>query len=174
MATRHEKGSSVVDVVIAAAMLIFIILPVFSVVIEKYVLMEKARIIRDAVDMTNISVYNAINAGNLGRLLVNADREEALEIFEELLCVNLRLDEGLNPKAGSVAEGRVEISSLEMYTSGFPVTCPKGTKIVKPSVHSCINVPIEPSLYRRVVLSLLGRNYIDVEVHVDSEIPVNN
>lgn len=174
MSARNEKGSAVVDVVVAAAMVVFVILPVFSAAIEKYVLMEKARVIRDAVDMTNISVYNALNAGNLGQANVNLGHSEAVEIFEKLICINLSLDEGLNPKAGSVAEGCVEVISLEIYTSGFPVICPRGTTIVKPSVHSCINVPIKPSLYRRVVLSLLGRDYIDVEVHVDSEIPVNN
>lgn len=174
MAVRYEKGSAVVDVVIAAAIVIFVLLPVFSVVIEKYILMEKARMIRDTVDMTNISAYNALNTGRLGKVNVDVRRSEALEIFEELLCANLSLDEGLIPKAESIAEGRVEVSSLEMYMSGLPAKCSCGITIVKPSIHSCINVPIKPSLYRRAVLSLLGREYIDVVVHVDSEIPVNN
>ncbi len=174
MTGSNEKGSAVVDVVIAAAMVIFIILPVFSVAMEKYVLMEKAKIIRDSVDMTNISAYNALNTGNLGRTSIHLDRTETLGIFKKLLCVNLGLDEGLNPKNGSIAEGRVEVSSLEIYTEGFPLICPSGTMIVKPSVHSCINVPIKPSLYREVILNLLGKEYINVEVHVDSEIPVNN
>lgn len=174
MTARNERGSAVVDLVIAAAMVIFVILPVFSIIIEKYILMEKARMIRDAVDMTNISAYNALNAGNLGRTDVDAGRSKALKIFEELLSANLNLDEELDPKAGSIAEGRVKVNSLEMYMSGLPAECPGGNAIVKPSVHSSIIVSIEPSLYKRVVLSLLGRNYIDVEVHVDSEIPVNN
>jgi len=174
MAARNEKGSAVVDVVIGAAMIIFVILPVFSAVIEKYILMEKARIIRDAVDMTNISAYNAMKTGSLGQVNVKFERSEASEIFGKLLCVNLGLDEGLYPKDGSIAEGRVVVSSLEIYTNAFPVVCPSGTTIVKPSVHSCINVPIMPTLYRGLILRLYGKDHIDVEVHVDSEIPVNN
>lgn len=174
MAARSEKGSAVVDVVVAAAIIVFVILPVFSAVIEKYIYAEKARIIRDAVDMTNISAYNALNAESLGQVRVNVDRSEALKIFEELLCANLNLGEGLIPKADSIAEGRVEVNSLEMYMSGLPAECPEGIAIAKPSFHSCINVPIKPTLYTRVILDMLGRDYIDVEVHVDSEIPVNN
>ena len=173
MAVRSKKGSAVVDVVIAAAVVIFVILPVFSAVIEKYIFAEKVRMIRDAVDMTNISAYNALNTESLGKVQVNADRSEVLKIFEELLCVNLNLDEGLMPKADSIAEGRVEVTSLEMYMSGLPAKCPMGTSIVKPSFHSCINVPIKPTLYTRVILEMLGRDYIEVVAHVDSEIPLN-
>ena len=173
MTACNRKGSVVVDVVIAAAMIIFVVLPVFSAVIEKYILMEKARVIRDAVDMTNISAYNGIKTGSLGQASVKFERSEVNEIFRELLCTNLALDRGMYPKYGSIAEGRVEVSSLEIYTDVFPVVCPEGSAIVKPSVHSSINVPVKPSLYRGLVLRLLGKDHIDVEVHVDSEIPVN-
>lgn len=174
MAMRNKRGSAVMDVVIAAAIVIFVLLPVFSAVIEKYVIMEKAKMIRDAVDMTNISAYNALNAGGLGRVYADIGYSKAMEIFETLLCVNLNLDESLNPKEGSIAEGRIEIKSLELYMNGFPVECSGGTMIVKPSVHSCINIPMKPSLYRKIILSILGKEHIDILVHVDSEIPINN
>lgn len=174
MISLNKKGSAVVDVVVAAAMVIFVVLPVFSTVAEKYVLMEKARVIRDAVDMTNISSYNALKTGSLGQVSIKFERTEAMDIFEKLLCVNLGLDEGLYPEAGSIAEGRVVVSSLEICTDAFPVVCPGGATIVRPSVHSCIKVPVKPSLYRELILGVLGKDYIDIEVHVDSEIPVNN
>ena len=174
MTARGEKGSAVADVVIAAAMLIFVLLPVFSVIIEKYIFAEKARIIRDAVDMANISAYNALRTESLGKAQADIGRSEASRIFEELLCANLNLEEGLVPQIDSIAEGRVEIISLEMYMNGFPAKCPGGATIMKPSFHSFIKVPIRPALYRKVVLGMMGRDYIDIEVHVDSEIPVNN
>lgn len=174
MHIRSEKGSAVSALVIAAAMVLLIILPVFSAVIEKLILLEKTEIIRDAVDMANISVYNALNPGNLGKVKVSFDHDEMLEIFEELLSDNLRLDENMEPEAGSIAEGQVVISSLEIYCNDLPVRCPNDVLIDKPSVHSCINIPIKPSLYTGVILKLLGRENIVINVHVDSEIPVNN
>ena len=57
----RERGSAVTQVVLMAALLVFIILPVFSAVIEKYILLEKARVIRDSVDMANLSAYNALS-----------------------------------------------------------------------------------------------------------------
>ncbi len=174
MHVRSEKGSAVTAVVIAAAMVLLVILPVFSVVIEKFILTGKAKIIRDAADMANISVYNALNAENLGRVAVSFNREEMLGLFRELLSDNLRLDEELKPKDGSIAEGQVIINSLEIYCKDLPARCPDETLIERPSVHSCICIPIKPSLYSGVVLKLLGRDTIIVKVHVDSEIPLNN
>ncbi len=170
----YIKGSVVTEVVLMAAMLVFMIMPVFSVVIEKYVLMEKARVIRDAVDMTNISAYNALTAVNLGKASVDISQTEALDIFREMLGRNLRLDGDMNPKSDSVAEGRVEVMSLMICGSGFPAACPEGAVITKPTVHSCIRVPVKPSLYRGIILSMLGKDHIDIVVHVDSEIPLDN
>ena len=173
-ALRSAVGSAVVEVVIMAAMLAFVVFPVFSTVMERYILLDKARLIRDSVDMTNISVYNALNAERLGKVSVDFFDEKAGDIFRELLCRNLKLDGGLIPRSDSVAEAQVEILSLTFYKEGFPVVCPDGSTIKRPAVHSCVNIPIRPSLYRGVILNLLGRDHIDVIVHVDSEIPVNN
>ena len=174
MDIRSEKGSAAANVVIAAAMVVFVLLPVFSAVMEKQILNEKARVIRDAADMANIGTYNALKTENLGRVLVDADRRKALDIFRELLRANLRLDGELCPEEGSIAEGPVVIQSLEMYMDGLPAECPDGTVIDRPAVHSCLKVPVKPSLYRGSILKLLGREYIGLELHVDSEIPVNN
>ncbi|MGI6668003.1 MAG: hypothetical protein ACOX4M_00640 [Acetivibrionales bacterium] len=171
---KGSAGSAAADVVIVAAVLLFVILPVFSAIIEKYTLNAKAQTIRDAVDITNISAYNALNAGDLGKVRINASREKCMKIFKDMLARNLELDHNLDPKPGSVAEGRVEIKSLEIYSDGFPAECPHGTAILRPSVHSSIMVPIRPSLYSSVILRLLGKEHIDIAVHVDSEIPVNN
>jgi hypothetical protein len=171
---KGNKGSAVVDVVIGAAIVVFVILPVFSFVAEKFILVDKAQMIRDAVDMTNISVYNSMIAGSLGKGKVNFSQEEADEIFKTLLAANLNLNADLSPQPQSLAEGLVTVDSLEIYTSEFPVQCPDGVVIGRPAVHSSISIPIRPSLYRKVILELMGRDYIDVKVHVDSEIPINN
>lgn len=169
----RENGSAVTQIVLMAAMLVFVILPVFSAVIEKYVLMEKARVIRDSVDMTNLSAYNALSGAELGKERVDADRSEILEIYRQILSANLRLCDDLEPKPDSVAEGQVEVVSLEIFSS-FPAQCPEGVRFTRPAVHSVIRVPVRPSLYRSIILGMLGREYVDIIVHVDTEIPLNN
>ena len=170
----RERGSAVTQVVLMAALLVFIILPVFSAVIEKYILLEKARVIRDSVDMANLSAYNALSCADLGRVRVEAERSEVLYIYRQILCKNLKLDEDMEPKPGSVAEGRVEILSLEVFTGDFPAWCHEGETLTKPSVHSSICVPVRPSLYRSIILKMLGRDYVDIIIHADTEIPVDN
>ncbi len=172
--TRSIKGSVVTEIVIMAAMLVFIILPVFSTIVEKYVLMEKARVIRDSVDMTNISAYNALSATVLGKAAVDVSHTEALNIYTVMLGRNLKLEGDMDPKPDSIAEERVEVLSLVVYSNGFPAACPEGAPITRPTVHSCIRVPVKPSLYRGIILGMLGRESIDIVVHVDSEIPLDN
>ncbi len=169
-----KNGSVVTEIILMATIMVFIILPIFSVVIEKYILMEKARVIRDTVDVTNISAYNALTASELGKAQIDAEYSQILENFTEILSRNLKLDEGLEPEQDSIAEGRVEIMSIRIYSSGFPVVCPDGAILTGPSVHSSIKVPVRPSLYRGIILNILGKDYVDIVVHVDSEIPVNN
>ena len=170
----RERGSAVTQTVLMAAVLIFIIMPVFSAVIEKYILMEKARVITDSVDMTNISAYNALSSAELGKVRIGAERSDILEIYRHILSINLRLNDDLEPQPDSVAEGCVEVLSLEIFSSDFPAHCPEGVPITRPAVHSTIRVPVRPSLYRGIILGMLRREYVDIIVHVDTEIPVNN
>jgi len=169
-----EGGSVVTEIILMGALLVFIILPVFSSVIEKYILMEKSRAIRDTVDVTNISAYNALAASELGRDEIDADQSHITELYKKILSINLKLDAGMQPEPHSIAEGKVEILSVEVYSDGFPVVCPDGTVLTRPSIHSSISVPVRPSLYRGIILNMLGKDHIDIVVHVDSEIPVNN
>lgn len=169
-----RKGSAVVDVVIGAAILVFIVLPVFSGIIERYILQNKAQIIKDALDMTNISAYNALNAESLGQVEVNFEYSKMESIYRSLLAKNLNLQSDLYPMPQSIAEDKVCIDSLIIYTEGLPALCPNGVSIKRPSIHSVISIPVRPSIYRELLLSIMGKKYIELKVHVDSEIPVNN
>ena len=136
----RERGSAVTQTVLMAAVLIFIIMPVFSAVIEKYILMEKARVITDSVDMTNISAYNALSSAELGKVRIGAERSDILEIYRHILSINLRLNDDLEPQPDSVAEGCVEVLSLEIFSSDFPAHCPEGgtnNQACCPQHHPC-------------------------------------
>ncbi len=169
-----RKGSAAVDVVIFAAIVVFVILPVFSVIMEKYLLLTKAQTIKDAVDMANISAYNALNTARLGKTGVDVDEAVAEDIFQGLLALNLKLKADLTPLPGSLAEAKVTIKALIVFSAALPAECPLGTKITRPAVHSVIVIPVRPSLYRQLLLNLLGKQFIELEVHVDSDMPVNN
>jgi len=169
-----RRGSAAVEAVIGAAVMMLVIFPVFSAVAEKYIITNKAQIIRDAVDLTNIAVYNAIKAGNLGKNEIMVYNEEAERIYRAILAKNLNLKADLSPDKDSIVDGMVCIKSLAVFTGGFPLTCPDGTEISRPAVHSRLTVPVKPSLYRGVILGMLGKQYIELEVHVDSDIPVDN
>jgi hypothetical protein len=173
MHLKIRKGSAVVDVVIGAAIIIFVVLPLFSIVAEKYILLNKVQIIKDAVDMTNISVYNALDAESLGKDIIDFDYLEAEHIYRVLLAANLNLDDGLSPLPQSLAESTVSIEALIIYTGNMNI-CPYGVHTTRPSVHSCVSIPVKPSLYRQLILNALHKEFVDIKIHVDTEIPLNN
>jgi hypothetical protein len=169
-----NRGSVAGDVIIFATIVVFVILPIFFVVFEKYIFLCKAQLIKDALDITNISTYQAIKASELSRNIISFDSPEVLEIYKTLLTKNLDLEEFLKAKPNGMIEGNVLIDSLECYTELLPTTCPCGKPITRPSVHSLITVYIQPVLFREMIIRLTGKELIEVKVHIDSDIPINN
>jgi len=170
---KSDRGTAAFDIVIYTALIIFVILPVFAAVFEKYLIACKAQVVKDAVDLSNISVYNAINTGSLSKTALTFDNSEVADIYRQILSKNLNLNGDLTPKGNSVAEAAVTVDSLVGYTGGFPVECPNGKTITRPAIHSLVTVPVRPGLYRQMVLSLTGRRYIEMKVHVDTDIPLD-
>lgn len=171
------RGSGIMDVLITGAIIIFVLLPVFSAVMEKYMLLIKAQAVKDAVDITNLSSYYAMETEVLGKGNVSFNENQLLRIYSEMLAKNLCLDAGLNPLEGSIADSRVDIESITFYSDydqEFPVTCPDGTVIVRPAVHSSIIVPVKPVFFAGLIELLSGKEYFELKAHVDSDIPVNN
>jgi hypothetical protein len=171
---KSNKGNAAFDIVIFVMIIIFIIFPVFSVICEKYMIVTEAQFIKDSLDMTNLAAYNAMNNEALGRNVIRFDSEEVMELYKKMLAKNLKLNEDLTPTVGSIAEGRVTIDSLICYTENLPVKCLNGRLITRPSIHSVVTVPVRPVLYRQLILELTGREYLELKVRVDSELPVNN
>lgn len=170
----REKGSSTVDVLITGAIIIFVLLPVFAVIMEKYIVFTKSQLIKDAVDITNLSAYYALEAESLGKNLIDFNEAKILDIYKNILAKNLQLDSNLNPLENSIADYKVGIESLIIYIKDLPKTCPFGVNLTRPAVHSCIIVPVKPTFFVEVIRSMTGKEYMELKVHVDSDIPVNN
>ena len=173
---RNEKGSTAAEAVIFAAVIVFVLFPVFAGVIEKYIVENKVRIIKDAVDMSAVSAYNTVTAERAGRSNTDPGEHSEIEtLFKELLAYNLNLNPDLTPKSNSIAEGPVTIVQLEVYTADMlPIESPSGKFITRPAVYVGLTVPIKPSLYRQTILNMLGKQYVEINMHVDVEIPKNN
>lgn len=173
---KSEKGSGVAQVIAAAAFILFIILPLFSVVIERYILYNKINIIKDAIDLSNLSIYNTISTEKTSKGHDKIDfNSNEMTIYKRILAKNLNLNADMTPKEKSIAESTVEVVELKAYLyASIPTTCTQGNTLDQPTIHAVIKVPVKPTLLSNAILSALGKDYIDIKIHVDTEIPINN
>ncbi len=174
MIRKIDGGFGIAGMLTGIFLLIFVIFPVSFFIIEKGIFNTKACFIRDAVDMANLSLYNAMNAESLSACAIEFDQTRMIDIYKKILARNLKLDDGLMPLEGSIAANGVTIKSLEAYISGLPLTCPLGTGLKRPSIHSVVTVPLRPSFYRGILSAITGVEYYDYTIHADTDLPVNN
>jgi hypothetical protein len=170
----RENGIGTTDVLIIGAIIIFVLLPVFALIMEKYIIFTKSQLIKDAVDITNLSAYYALEAESLGKTIIDFNETDTLNIYRNMLAKNLQLDFDLNPLENSIADYKVSIESIIIYTDSLPVKCPYGVNITRSAIHSCIIVPIKPAFFHKIMRNITGKEYMQLKVHVDSDIPVNN
>lgn len=176
---EDQKGSIVSDLLIFTVIVVFVIFPIFSVAFEQHILLLKAQAIKDAVDVTNLAAYNAMKIPDKSETKITATVNDIRANYIPMLALNMNLNNNLTPKEDSIADGTVEIVNITIYPKGmsFPVTCPKGGTISRPSVHSVIKVPIKPTLYwniHRFLTGATGDGIKDYIVHIDTELPYNN
>jgi len=176
---KDQKGSIVSGPLIFALVVVFVILPIFGVAFEQHILLLKAQAIKDAVDVTNLAAYNAMKIPEKSETKITATISDIRANYIPMLALNMRLNNDLTPKGDSIAQGKVEIMNITVYPKGmsFPITCPEGGTIRRPSVHSVIKVPIKPTLYwniYRFLTGATGDGIKDYIVHIDTELPHNN
>lgn len=171
---KGNSGSALVDVIVFAGIIVFVVIPVFSGVIQAYSIVCKSQILRDSVDMANVSSYNTLHGRMLGKSDVCIEDEELEQIWRSHLAINLNLGLDLEPQQGSIIDGRAELVELQACVSDLPVVCSRGVTLTRPSVHSVVSFPVRPMLMGRMIMRLTGEEFICLVIHVDSEIPVNN
>lgn len=170
---KNKKGSSLVDAILAATIIVLVVLPIFSFILEGYIFTNKIQVIRDTVDITNMAVLNSLDWVYLSRTGLDFNYDVLAENYKQILAENLLLDTDMNPKKESILDGRVIIEELMVYTGEFPESCPLGTQLLRNSVHSVIVFTVKPTLYSRALQLLTGTEFIEFKIHTDTELPAN-
>lgn len=170
----NNRGSAGLDVLLYAfAFLVFVVFPVYAIVIEKAVINIKSAEIIDAIDLTNIAVYKNLSVTDTSVTIIDFDSGIG-NTYRQILAENLKLNPDMTPAENSIAEGTVAVNSVAVYSGGFPVMCPNGKTLTRPTVHSTVTVPVKPSLYREIILNIAGIPQFELVIHRDTELPVNN
>lgn len=170
---KNIRGSSLIDAILTATLIVLVILPIFSFILEGYIFTNKIQVIRDTVDITNMAAVNSLDWVSLGKTGVSFDYGVLRENYKRILIENLLLDSNMRAKEDSLLDGNVVIEELAVFTDGFPVICPLGTQLLRNGVHSVIVFMVKPTLYSQVLRLLTGTEFIEFKMHTDTEIPAD-
>lgn len=113
---KKKKGNASIGALFI--MLLFILSLFTGFVIEVYFIHAKAEIAQDDIVFSNLAAYKKIDKTILGNdpsVFWLSDPYDTLEVFKYYLSKNMKLDEGLNGKQGSIAKGNVKIKEYIIY-----------------------------------------------------------
>lgn len=159
---KSKKGSAIFEMLIFACIIIFILLPLFAYCYEKYVAYLKLNVIKDAVDMSILSSYNAINSQVLAGSSIDICIQKANQNFRTLLASNLNLDGQLNPLDKSIVDSQIQIKDIIFHPNAS-----------KPSVQCELSFPIKPCFFREIIRIISGKSSFDITFREIVEIPVD-
>lgn len=142
---KNNSGGIAIALLWSAVFFIVILISVFM--IDVYYANVKAEIAKDAVTMSTLSVYKGIDKGQIESRNITSN-DQMLNVFKVYLAKNMKLNDDLTAKAGSIAVGQVYIDEFRVYNqSNTEKTYPDGTDIhYKPSLYVKIKFDIEPIL----------------------------
>ena len=173
--TKKLRGDGFSLTIIIVLIMVYLLVPLFSAVIEKQIVQLKAAEVTDALQMSCLATYDSLESKALSQAVASYKQTKTEDVFKDFLAANMNLNNDLTPKNSiSVADGQVRVESIEIFNSDLPKTCPDGKTIIYPSVHATIIVPVKPSLYKGTILQLLGKDYIDCKFHIDTEVVIDN
>lgn len=152
--------------------LVFVVFPVFSFLIDKNIARLIASEIKESLDMSVVGAYNAVNENDYGKKTVDISQKSLEKEFLKLFCKNMKLEKDLTPKEESVLEYPILINELEYFGSDrIGALCNCGNEIIRPTVHLNFTFSINPTLYRRVINRLSGKDKFSISVGYDIELP---
>mgnify|MGYP000976659480 CR=1 FL=1 len=140
MSDQTKKGS-VEFAVIFCALVVFIFLPLFGTLAQKALLYQKKEIVHQSANLASMAAYTSLNANQAGIGEQSLLQEEFNNVFQSVLCANLKLDQNLVGYPHSIATGKVDIISLTYVSENLPVTV--GNRIfMYPFIRCEIKVPV--------------------------------
>ena len=172
--TRGDIG--VLEIILFTCVILFIIFPIFSIVIEKVILDLKSDEIKGIIKDATESTFIALNIDTTSVENIDVDLDRFKEVFERYIKTNFNLKEDFKPKDNSMVDGPVKINKIIFYgTNSLPFTHPtKEITYNRPFIEVEVIFPIKPHLYRKVILDALGKEYLEVTINYHYTLPINN
>lgn len=88
---KSKKGSAGTEIILAVALIVYILLPLFAALVQKYVIYNQAEKIKQTIEMSVVSLIseNSTNDFSKGLLNIMTDQEKLKDIiYLDIKCLN--------------------------------------------------------------------------------------
>jgi hypothetical protein len=165
-----RRGGMAADVILTASFLVFILLPLFAVTLEQYLLLTVRKEISEALDMSCLAAYESIRVADAASGDVQLDAAVLAGVFNSLIQRNLHLDGNFRPlSANSLLQGGLMVRELTILSGPAAGTCSMGHAIRRLTVHAVVTGAYRTGLFDRAIMGTDGLR--SVTVHRDVELP---
>ncbi|QUI25915.1 hypothetical protein HZI73_26240 (plasmid) [Vallitalea pronyensis] len=159
---KDNKGSSgILSILLIAFFVIFLIMPVFAAVFEKQMMTKIARdtksIIKDSLEATYTTLN--IEKTSIKDIEFTSDFKQ---IFDKYVIDNLNLNVDFTPTDKSMADAKVQVTELQYEDR------------TRKFINVKVILPIKPHIYRQILLSIMGKEWIGYEIPYTLSLPVDN
>lgn len=156
----NERGSASVEMIILSTLLIvFIILPLVAIGIERLIIYYSINVIIEAMEAALFSVSATVDMGSLSEAEIDYDVSLIGSKFKTLI----------KEKLGSLVE--IEIVELMYYpVEATHMPCQSKVSLSHDTLHTNLNVWYEHKLYGHLISNETKRR---VQFHFDLELPQN-
>lgn len=174
---KDQRGSIGVNtVLIGVAIIVFVILPIFSVGVEYLRMNILGDTVKEAIDLSATSAYITLSVNRASEVDVSFNASEFGDVFEEYLKKNLSLNDDLSPKGDSMVDGSIRIVGYNFFLgSALPYTDPEtGITYNRPFVDVELILPVKPVLFIEEIAKLAGKTEFEVTVKHKVTLPIDN
>ena len=88
---KSKKGSAGTEIILAVALIVYILLPLFTALVQKYVIYNQAEKIKQTIEMSVVSLIseNITNDFSKGLLNIMTDQDKLKDIiYLDIKCLN--------------------------------------------------------------------------------------
>ena len=173
---KGEAGNGALYLISTVLIICLLVLPLFAYFIENLRFIVIGKDVKNHIETAVETSYFSLNNTFLSKAQFIADNGMFTYYLKESLKESLYLDNALMPLENSKLDGPFDIDDVVYFDDSLLPYTDLDTGIVytRPFVEVDYTLRFEPIFYKELIQTLIGNQYVEVQLKQKASLPVNN